>query len=234
MGINLKQAFTFAWDDSDFFTKWAIGSFLLVFPTLPEWFPGLKRMFANPANAAALVIFLIIALLVYLAITGYFYKTVHNRIVHSEEKLPDWGKFWTYVKNGIKAYTGSFLFSIPYALILYSGCWFFKPDYTSASFLLLLVILFMIFSALYFIMSLNFAVKLRFWAFLTYPRAFRRIRGRVKDFLIFFAYCMVLALGALIVTSLLSLTGLTSLLIPFFIFYIYMVFADLYSQFLFN
>ncbi len=234
VSINLKQAFTFAWDDSDFFSKWVIGSFILVFPTLPEWFPGIKRMFANPANALFLAIFIILALIVYLAVTGYFYKTVHNRIVHAEEKLPDWKNFWEYVKNGIKAYCGSIIFALPYAAVFLAACYFLHPDFKSPVFLLILVILYMIFFALYLVMSLNFAIKLRFWAFFTYRRAFKRIKGRIKEYLIFYAYCLALSIGALIITAVFSLSGLTTLLIPFFAFYIYMVFADLYSQFLFE
>ncbi len=234
MGINLKRAFTFAWDDSDFLSKWVIGSFILVFPTLPEWFPGLKRMFANPANALFLGVFVILALIVYLAVTGYFYKTVHNRIVHSEEKLPSWQKFWDYVKNGIKAYTGSIIFAIPYAAVFYIGCYFIHPDFKSPIVLLVLVLLYMVFLALYLVMSLNFAIKLRFWAFFTYRRAFKRVQGRFKEYLIFYAYCIIISLCALMITALLSLNGLTTLLIPFFAFYIYLVFADLYSQFLFE
>lgn len=234
MGINLKRAFTFAWDDSDFLSKWIIGSFILVFPTLPEWFPGLKRMFANPANALFLGIFVILALIVYLAVTGYFYKTVHNRIVHSEEKLPSWQKFWDYVKNGTKAYTGSIIFAVPYAVAFYVVCYYIHPNFKSPTILLILILLYMIFFAIYLVMSLNFAIKLRFWAFFTYRRAFKRIKGRFKEYLIFYAYCIAISLAALLITAILSLHGLTTLLIPFFAFYIYLVFADLYSQFLFE
>lgn len=234
MSINLKQAFTYAWTDKDFFTKWAIGSFILVFPTIPAWLPGIKRLFENPANGGWLLFFIIASLIVYLAMNGYFYKAVHNRIVHSAEHLPDWSKFWYYVKIGLKCYLGSILFALPYAALLFGVFYLIQPDIKSPIFLLLVAILYIFISAIYTVFSLNFAIKVKISAFLNYKRAFRRIKGRWCRFLKFYAYCLAINIVCTCLLALLSLTGLTSLLLPFVAFYFYLVFADLYSQFLFD
>lgn len=232
MGYDLKQAFTFVWSDADFFTKWVIGSFILVFPTLSEWFPGIKRMFANPANWGWLGVFVLISLIAYLSIKGYFYKAVHNNVVHDAQRLPDWRDFWTYTKNGLKAYIGAFLFSLPYILVAAAVCFLIHPDYKSVTFGVTAIILGLIFGFIYLAFSLNFATRLRVSAFFNYKRAFWLVKGRMKEFVILYIYGVSLCILSMVISALISLNALLSLLLPFFAFYVVMVCADLYAQFL--
>lgn len=232
MGYDLKQAFTFIWSDADFFTKWAIGSFILVFPTLPEWFPGIKRLFKDPANWGWLCVFLLIALIVHLSIKGYFYKAVHNNVVHDAQKLPAWKDFWIYTKNGLKAYVGATLFALPFALVGGLGIWLFQPDVKSPLFIGLFIAALLIFGVIYLPFSLNFATRLRIRAFFSVKRAIWLVKGRAKDFISLYTYCVAIYIIAVLVSAILSMYGLTSLLLPFFAFYIVMVYADLYAQFL--
>ncbi len=234
MGLNFKQAFSYEWNDSDFFTKWLIGSFILVFPALPEWMTGIKKFLIAPGNMYWLLLFITISIIAYLAIIGYFYKAVHNRIVHSEEQLPQWQKFWLYVRRGARACLGAGLMTLPYFVLFGGTVYLYQLDYTSPIFIAIAVILGMAFLALYLVFSLNFAVKMKLSAFLNYERAFRRLEGRWREFFVFYLVCITLAVVSTIVCALLSLHNLTTLIVPFFMFYICLVLADLYSQFLFD
>lgn len=232
MGFNLKQAFTYVWSDADFFTKWAIGSFLLVFPTFATCFPGLKRAFQNPANYGWLLLFAVVSIIIYLAIKGYFYKAVHNNVVHDAEKLPDWHKFWIYMKNGFKAYLGMGIFLLPFAFIAFGLCYLLKPNFHDPLVYAVSLVILILFFAFYLPFSLNFATRLHIKAFFNYRRAFWLIKGKYKEFFALYGYCVVIGLGGFLISGLLSLHGLTSLLLPFLGFYVVMVFADLYAQFL--
>ena len=92
MGISLKQAFMFVPNDSQWLRKIFIGGLLLFFPTFIYVFPGIKKLLFNPVNYYWISIFAIFALTIFLAVSGYFFKAVHNRIVHSttsaENKFP--------------------------------------------------------------------------------------------------------------------------------------------------
>lgn len=232
MGYDLKQAFTYVWSDADFFTKWAIGSFLLVFPTFTEWFPGIKRAFSNPANYGWVLIFCIISIIIYLAIKGYFYKAVHNNVVHDAERLPNWRKFGNYIKNGFKAYLGMAIWILPYALIFAGAAYFLRPDMYNPLVYIIALLFAVLFFAFYLPFSLNFATRLRVRAFFSYKRAFWLLKGKYKEFMLLYVYCVAIGLAGLFVSLLLSLHGLTTLLLPFLCFYVVMVFADLYAQFL--
>ena len=232
VGYDLKQAFTYVWSDADFFTKWAIGSFLLVFPTFSTCFPGIKRAFQNPANYGWMLVFAVVSVVIYLAVKGYFYKAVHNNVVHDAEKLPDWHKFWTYMHNGLKAYVGMAIFALPYALVAGGFCYLFRPNFHNPLVYavgMLVMILFFAFSLPF---SLNFATRLRVKAFFSYKRAFWLLKGKYKEYFALYGYCVAIGLGGFILSGLLSMHGMTSLLLPFLGFYVVMVFADLYAQFL--
>ena len=232
MGYNLKQAFTYVWSDADFFTKWAIGSFLLVFPTFASSFPGIKRAFQNPANYGWLFVFAVVSVVIYLAVKGYFYKAVHNNVVHDAEKLPDWHKFWTYMHNGFKAYLGMAIFVLPYAILAFGACYWLNADFHNPLVYAISLLVMIVFFALYLPFSLNFATRLRVSAFFSYKRAFWLLKGKYKEFWALYGYCVAIGLGGFVLSGLLSLNGLTSLLLPFLVFYVVMVFADLYAQFL--
>ena len=175
MGYDLKQAFTYVWSDADFFTTWAIGSFLLVFPTFSTCFPGTKRAFQNPANYGWMLVFAVVSVVIYLAVKGYFYKAVHNNVVHDAEKLPDWHKFWTYMHNGLKAYVGMAIFALPYALVAGGFCYLFRPNFHNPLVYAVGMLVMILFFAIYLPFSLNFATRLRVKAFFSYKRAFWQI-----------------------------------------------------------
>ena len=104
MGISLKQAFIFVPQDKNWLPKILIGGLLLFFPAFAFIFPGIYRMLFNPVNYYWITLFALLTLTCLLAVSGYFFKVVHNRIVHERGKLPSW-KFFTYfIHIGLKSY----------------------------------------------------------------------------------------------------------------------------------
>ena len=99
MGISIKQALLFVPNDKNWISKTLIGGLLLFFPIFAYIFPGIRRLIFSPMNYYMLAIFLMFSLTVFVAICGYFYKAVHNRIVHEKESLPSWNNFSYYLQK---------------------------------------------------------------------------------------------------------------------------------------
>lgn len=233
MGISLKQAFIFVPTDKHWISKVLIGGFLLFFPAFAFIFPGIKRMIIDPVNYYFLSLYVMLILTGCLAICGYFFKVVHNRIVHENGRLPSWKFFTYYIYIGIKSYIGGFLFSVPF-LILMATLLFFAPmsfSAASAPFIIAACLLHVVYTALYIMLALNFSLDFKISSFLNIKKAFSLIKHNLLNYIILVFDCLLVWLCSMILALLLVHGQILALLLPFVSFYICLVYADLFAQF---
>ncbi len=236
MGISLKQAFMFVPNDSQWLRKIFIGGLLLFFPAFIYVFPGIKKLLFNPVNYYWISIFAIFALTIFLAVSGYFFKAVHNRIVHSKEGLPEWKYFSYYVYVGLKSYVGGFLFSLPF-LALFLLLAITAPMTASIElipFIIAGAILHVLYTAFYIMMAINFSLDFKITSFFNVEKAFEFIKGNVLNYVLLVFYCLLLAMINIVVNAILINGQIFSLFIPFVTFYVYLVYTDLFAQFALN
>lgn len=236
MSISMKQALFYVPQDKNWISKVLIGSFLMFFPSFAYIFPGIRRMLFDPMNYYAIAIYLMFSITIFVAISGYFYKCVHNRIIHEKHKLPSWNHLTYYLEIGAKSYIGGFVFSIPF-IIFTAILWSFAPVLNSPElipFILTSGFVHIIYSFFYTMMALNFAQKFKISAFWDIKGAWYLIKGNITNFILLVANCIVIALMHLILSVVLVNAQILSLLLPFISFYIFMVYADLFAQFALN
>ena len=84
--------------------------------------------------------------------------------------------------------------------------------------------------ALYMPFMMSFAVDLKILSFVNIDRAFLIVASDVRNFLILVMCVFAIGFCFTFVASVLSLSGLLTLFIPFLAFYVYIVMADLFAQ----
>lgn len=237
MSISLKQALLFVPGNEKWVQHVLVGGLLLFFPTFAYIFPGLRRLiFIEPINYYALALFLMFSAVVFLAVTGYFFKAIHNRVVHDKEGLPGLKHFSYYVFVGFKAYLGGFIFSVPFLLFLLILFTFAPMGITKEliPFALTAGVVHIIYSFLYIMLALNFALNFKISSFWNFKKAYALISGNMSNFVILVFYCLVLAAAHTLITAILINAQILALLIPFVSFYVYLVYTDLFAQFILN
>lgn len=236
MGISLKQAFSFVLQDSNWVSKILIGGLLLFFPSFVYIFPGLKRLVFDPMNYYFISLYVLVSLTVMIAICGYFFKAVHNRIVHLKGKLPSWNKISYYIYVGVKSYVGGFFVALPF-LIFTALLIMFSPMTLSKAvipYVLVWLVLHVVYTALYIMMALNFAMDFRIHSFLNIKKAYSLVKHSIPCYVQLVALCLLVALINLVVTIILVNAQILALLLPFFSFYICLVYVDLFAQYALN
>ena len=198
MGISLKQAFIFVPQDKNWLPKVLIGGLLLFFPVFAFIFPGIYRILFNPLNYYWVTLFALLTLTCMLAVSGYFFKTVHNRIVHERGKLPSW-KFLTYfIHIGLKSFIGGLLFSIPF-IVLFGMLAFISPmspGQESMPYLIAAIVLNIIYTAFYIMLALNFSLDFKIHSFLNVKKAYSLIKHNILNYIILVCYCVLVSLFA--------------------------------------
>ena len=236
MGISIKQALLFVPNDKNWVSKTLIGGLLLFFPIFAYIFPGIRRLIFSPMNYYMLAIFLMFSVTVFVAICGYFFKSVHNRIVHEKESMPSWNNFAYYLKIGLKAYLGGFVFSLPF-IIIFFAIWLSIPMVFCLKTLVLLctaVCMHIVYSFLYTMFALNFSRKFEISSFWDLKGAWNLIQGNMINFVLLVANCLLVAFAHFLITIILSNAQIFGLLLPFISFYIFMIYTDLFAQFVLN
>ena len=233
MGISLKQAMLFVPKNDKWIRTLLIGGLLLFCPTFAYVFPGIRRMIFDPVNYFLLALFVMFTIVVSVAVTGYFFKTIHNRVIHDKEGLPDWQHFDKYLKVGLNAYIGGIVLSLPFLcfgllLLLFTPMTLSKEI---IPFLIVLVIMHIIYTFLYIMVALNFVVDLKMSSFFDFRRACFHLKDNISNFVLLVVNCLFLAIIHLILTGILINAQIFALLIPFISFYVYLVYTDLFAQF---
>ncbi len=230
MCVDVKHACTYMLKDSGWIKKILLGGLLVVFPMFGIAFPGIKRMFSDPYNACALLFFSLVSVGIYLAIVGYFFKTLHLKILGTSENLPEWNGFFELIKIGAKAYIGTLLFYLPIALVMGLCYIFLIPVEHTMLYAGLCFFAHIFIAALYMPFMMSFAVDLKVTSFVNADRAFLIVAGDFRNFLILVMCVFAISFCFGFVASILSLSGLLTLFIPFIAFYVYVVMADLFAQ----
>ncbi len=236
MSISLKQAVCSVSNDTHWVSKVLIGSLLLFFPSFVYIFPGIRRLLFDPINYYLIALFVLLSLFINIAICGYFFKAVHNKIVHLKSKLPSWNYFTYYLYIGMKAYIGGFIFSLPFLLI---SCvtLYISPKTISIEMLpyaVFLLLLHIVYTAMYIMLALSFSMKFKVKAFLNIKKAYKFVRDNVKRYILLIFYCLLIALANIILTAVLFNAQIFALLIPFISFYVCLIYTDLFAQFALN
>ena len=176
------------------------------------------------------------ALFINIAICGYFFKAVHNRIVHLKSKLPSWNYITYYLYIGTKAYIGSLIFSVPFLvvdlIVLYYAPKQLSPELLP--FAIALIAIHFIYTILYIMLALNFSLKFKISAFCNIKKAYKLVKDNLKGYAILIFYCILIATGNAITVSILVNAQIFALLIPFISFYVCLIYMDLFAQFALN
>jgi hypothetical protein len=233
MSISLTQAMFFVPKNEKWIRRTLFGSMLLFFPTFAYLFPGIRRLIFNPLNYYFLSLFLLLTLFVSVVVCGYFFKTVHNRIIHLDNSLPSWRDFHYYFYIGCKAYLGGLVLAIPF-LLLQCFIWFFSPltfDIHLIPYALLSFGLHVIYTVLYIMAALNFSQKFNISAFWDIKRAYSLVSHNISNFLVLVFYSLLLGISSFLIVLVLVNCQILALLIPFLSFYICLIYTDLFAQF---
>lgn len=236
MSISMKQAILFVPSDSGWINKTLLGGLLLFFPVFAYVFPGIRRLIFSPINYYALALFLMLTLVVSIIMCGYFFKAVHNRIVHEKETMPSWHNYPLYWVTGVKAYCGGFVLSLSF-IFLNGIVWTFAPMSICKDvlpFIAFSLILHIIYSFLYTMMALNFSRDFNIASFWDFKKAWNLISGNVINYILLVLNCLLVAFIHLVVIVILINAQIFSLLLPFISFYVFMIYADLFAQFALN
>ena len=230
MCVDVKHACTYMLKDSGWIRKVLLGGLLVVFPMFGFAFPGIKRMFSDPYNACALLFFAVVCIGIYLSLVGYFFKTLHAKILGDTENLPEWNGFLELVKIGAKAYAGTILFYLPIAVLMGILYIFLVPVEHTMLYAAVCFICHIFVAALYMPFMMSFAVDLKISSFINIDRAILIVTSDIRNFIILVMCIFAISICFMFVASILSLSGLLTLFIPFLAFYVYIVMADLFAQ----
>ncbi len=188
----------------------------------------------------------IISLILNFATFGYFALTAHNRIHNNENFLPEWKNFGKLIAAGCKVVIGHVLFFLPFALIggvILLVIMFpeILPDYHAISVLITLIliaaglfayfILYMLLVIFYFLLFGSFLTDLKILSFLNFKKAAGFAKNNIVNYLIFWLLVIVVSLIVQFLSVVLIFTIIGALLIPWLIFYSYLVSADIIAQF---
>lgn len=233
MSISLKQAFSFVLQDKKWINKIFIGGLLMFFPCFLYIFPGIQRMLFNPLNYYLVSLVAILVAVTAFIVRGYFFKTLHNRIVHFHGKLASWKYFSYYLYIGFKAYLASLILLAPFLLIFFF-IMLFAPmtlSLESVPFLFAGFMLVVLYAVFYIMLALNFALDFRFKSFFNIKKSFDLIKNNINGYISLVFDCLLIAICGFILSIILINAQILGLLLPFVIFYIYMVYCDLFAQF---
>lgn len=236
MSISLKQALLFVPKNENWIRDIIVGGLVLFLPTFAYIFPGIRRMIFDPVNYFMLTLFLIFSAVIFFAVSGYFFKAVHNRVVHDKEGLPDIKYFSYYTYIGSKAFIGGIVFSIPF-LLLTLLILTFTPLTLSKEiipFLTIAAIMYVGYVFLYTMAALNFTFDFKISSFWNIEKAYEMIKGNIFNYIMLVLYCLLIGLVYIIAVSLLMNGQILALIIPFVSFYVFLVYADLFAQFIMN
>ena len=188
----------------------------------------------------------IISLILNFATFGYFAITAHNRIHNNENFLPEWKNFGELIVAGCKVVIGHMLFFLPFAIIggvILLVIMFpeILPHYHAISVLITLIliaaglfayfILYMLLVIFYFLLFGSFLTDLKILSFLNFKKAAGFLKNNIINYLIFWLLVIVVSLIVQFLSVVLIFTIIGALLIPWLIFYSYLVSADIIAQF---
>lgn len=233
MGISLKQAFSFVPQDKKWVNKIFIGGLLMFFPCFMYILPGIQRLLFNPVNYYLVSLCVILAAVTAFIVRGYFFKTLHNRIVHFHGRLASWKYYSYYLYIGFKAYLASLILLLPF-LLVFGFIMLFAPmslSLASIPFLFAGFMLIILYTVFYIMLALNFALDFRFKSFFNIKKAFELIRHNIAGYVVLVFDCLLVGFCGFILSVILMNAQIFGLLLPFVIFYIYMVYCDLFAQF---
>lgn len=236
MSISLKQALVFVPKNDKWIQNILTGGLVLFFPTFAYFFPGIRRMIFDPINYFLVALFIVFTVVVYLAVSGYFFKTVHNRVVHDKEGLPKWKYFSYYVYVGFKSCVGGFIFSIPFIFFLILMLAITPVSMTKAiiPYAIITGIVYLLYVFLYTMVALNFVTEFKISAFWNLKKAYELIHGNMTNYIMLVLYCLVVAAVHFILIGILANAQILALLIPFVSYYVYLMYTDLFAQFIQN
>ena len=252
MDMDFEKAFTFISEDSQWKKKLAIGgglSFLSMIALLiPLFLPVIFRGWLSlsiEGFLVSLVIGIIIFSVLNLAIFGYFSITAHNRINNQENFLPEWSEFGRLIIAGIKTIIGHVLCFLPFIFI--SGILFLiivspavfhdnpiSPFLTAIFTIAGLFGYFVLYALLlifYYLLFGTFLKDMKVLSFLNFKTAISLVKNNIINYLIFWLLVVVISLIVQFVSIILIFTIIGILLLPWVMFYSFLVSADVIAQF---
>lgn len=255
MGLDLEKSFKYMFKDPDWKKKFLIGGLFsigLVLTNLGQLANNIpdsyyesvfKQMPTEQVLGVLILLCLAFLLMSVLSVftSGYFAKNINLRIFRPDAELLPWNNFGNMFAVGVKASFAIFIYIlfllllivIPFvvaAIIAMTG------NKAFAAFIMLISIVYVLAMCFVFIIylaagTLAFSTDLKFSSYFNFKLIHTFIK---KDFLNFFIYLVILfALNSLIgiLNTVLALTIVGIIALPFTTYYQYLVANDIQAQF---
>lgn len=255
MGLDLEKSFKYMFNDPDWKKKFLIGGLFsigLVLANLGQlanhipdsvYESFFKQMPVEQVFGVLILLCLMFLVMSVLGVftSGYFAKNINLRIFRPDAELLPWNNFGNMFAVGIKSSFAIFIYAlfllvliaIPFlvaAIIAMSG------NKAFAAFLMLVSIVYVLIIFFVFVIylaagTLAFCTDLKFSSYFNFKLVHTFIK---KDFLNYFIYLIILfALNSLIgiLNTVLTLTIVGIIVLPFTTYYQYLVAGDIAAQF---
>ena len=262
MGLNVEYAVKYMFKDQQWKKKFLIGCFFMIGMVISEILSNLANFFSDikyeqlkpylhylPIFLIVFSALVLISLLLGVFSSGYFAKNINLRIFKPESDLLEWNNWKDIFLVGVKVSIAIFLYSITFCLIVCLPMFILTVLTTlcmttnlSKFAVILGVLLFILFVLLFIIVAafyisaatLAFCTDLKFASFFNFSLIHKFITKKFFDYFIYLLLLFAVSTLVNIVNSILMLTIVGILLMPFTLFYKFLVQNELAAQFVRN
>ena len=238
MKFDIKQAFTYMFQDKKLSLKLLIGyfivSFIFLFNFIPSFLDKTKidKFVSNNIGIGAVAIIILLLLIVFLilayfAYCGYYFANSNLRMIKPNEAILDWTNFKYFLSVGFKNSIASllyFLLFISCAIIL---LYIFKSSN------IILYYMIVLFGICYFIgASISFTTDLKIVSFFDLKKIYQVLFVNFLNLTKFVLWNILVTIFLFFAVFILGITIVGILLVPLVIFYFLLIYIDLTAQLL--
>lgn len=250
MKLDFEKALTFVTKDPAWVNKTLAGTGILMSIFAIFIVPMVMAIFAPKYAVGTVIVFglcFLLSCLLCCALTGFVCETANKRINYSNSILPDWKDFGRHIVTGIKYFLGYMIYFLPVLLVtllfLFVAANFSvsvlvePPVHNELSSILIFftgVFAFFVYAAFIAfcpLMMANFFKDLKIVSFVDFKEAFCLLKGNVSNYVVLLLLFIALSVIAQILFYVLLITVVGIIFMPFIYFYLYLVMADIASQF---
>lgn len=253
MSLEIKNSLTYPLKDIAWKSKVFVGGLLMFAQVLGQIFnenskeiakyfktiPSSELTSVLPFLIPAVLILAVVIVVTSLFTSAYFAKNINMRILRPEAELPRWDNWKDLLFIGLKGFGAVTIYSSVFlviGLILVSLLFLFKANSLLMALLViaLLIPVILIFSILLAISNMAFATDLKFASFFNFKLMNNLLKNNLAEF--FIVVLLSAALGVIvgIASTILQITIIGIVLIPFAMFYQFLIAGDLNAQFIRN
>ena len=251
MKLDFEKALTFVTKDPAWVNKTFAGTGILLSIFAIFAVPLIMALLTPKCVVGTVVVFVlcfIVSCVLCCALSGYVCETANKRINYNNSMLPDWKDFGRHIVTGIKYFLGYFIYFIPVVLVSllllfaigqFSVALYNEPvayNALNSIFVFFIGLLafcvyvgFVVFCPL---MMANFFKDLKIVSFVDFKEAFGLLKGNVSNYIVMLLLFIALSVIAQFLFYVLLITVVGVILMPFICFWLYLVMAEISSQFI--